>query len=172
MLEPPEQRAAQGIERSVDGLIATIRLFDIRLPKKMDVVASVQRISEKLGLPFEGTDEAVALCPNRLEAALGLAKPLGVSQHRHENGQIEIVLSGLSSQGVALLKAPHSKELVAAAGTGGRLIGACLFKEVVRGRRCEYEISTDDGSLRLLADSSTQSWSSPDGSLEDRCVES
>ena len=172
LLDPPDQKAVVGIERTVDALIATIRLYGSHIPRLADVSADVSVIAGLLGIDFEGEEDEIALCPHRLEAALELASPSRLTMNSLSEGRFELILYGLPKEGLALLATLQSHQVVAVTASGGRVLGTCLFKEVVRGRRCEYVISTDDGTLRLLANPSKHSWSSPDDPLEDRCVES
>ena len=72
------------------------------------------------------------------------------------DGRCVLELSGLVEEGLALLAAPHSKRLVQAVEDGGQLLGVCLFKEVVRGVRGEYEISAERRQLKLFLEPGPQ----------------
>ena len=150
LIQPSSQKAAGGIERSVKALLETIRAYSYTATEASLERADIGEICARLGISFGGETSLVVVSPKRMEAALSLALPTRVEIQRERSGRCGLLLSGLEEEGLALLSAPHSKRLVEVVQDGGRLLGACLFKEVVRGVRGEYEISADRGQLTLF----------------------
>lgn len=150
LVEPQGQKAAAGLERSVEAFVATIQLFSRRPVPSRHAVAHLQEIGESLGISVSGEEGYLCVCPRRLEAALSLAAPSRIEVHKASDGRMRVRLLGLGAAGLALLAVPHSAEIVEAVAQPSRALGVCLFKEVVRGVRGEYEISGDKSELCLI----------------------
>ena len=150
LIEPQSQKAAAGIERSVEAFVATIRRFSRTFSSGPAVVADLKTIGRSLGVDVDGVDALACVCPRRMEAALALATPKALVVGLEGDEQLRVRILGLDEEGLALLAAPHSGSIVEAVSNPSRTLGVCLFKEVVRGVRGEYEISGDREELSLL----------------------
>ena len=150
LIEPSTQKAASGIERSVEALVSTIQLFSRSVAVAECQEADVHAIASSLGIAVSGTERALWVCPRRLEAALALSEPDSITVSERTDGRIQLQILGLDTKGLALLAVPHSAKIVEAVDSPSRALGVCLFKEVVRGVRGEYEISGDRTELGLI----------------------
>jgi hypothetical protein len=148
-------KAVGGLERSIDGLIGTLRLFsgapEPGGPKEPCALAVV---ADNLGLSVEGDPPPFELDADRLEAACWKAAATGLSAQIVADvhggpDRLELKIFGLAPAGIRLLLSTQSSALVEAAKQSGPVLGACLFKEVVRGVRGDYVSNEDSGVLCL-----------------------
>ena len=150
LIEPRGQKAAGGMQRSVEALMGTIRQFSAPLKGAQGLGADLHRIAGDLGISIEGVATRLEVCPHRMEAALSLAQPTELRLSARPDDRVEVRILGLSPEGLALLGAPHSAKIVDAVSGASQVLGVCLFKEVVRGVRGEYDLSGDRSELRLV----------------------
>ena len=155
MLPDVGGKAISGLGRSVSGLVGCIQLFSSapEAPRPSEP-CDLESVARNLDIPLEGELEAFELDTSRLEAASWMAGATGFSVQRTPGApgcedKMELRIQGLPSAGIRLLLSPQSQSLLAAAKENGPVLGACLFKEVVRGVRGDYVSNEDSGLLCL-----------------------
>ena len=157
LIEPNRQKAATGIERSVEALVSTIQLFSRPVGSVERKKANLQAIAGSLGIEVSGPKTDLWVCPKRLEAALSLSEPCSIKLSERTDGRVCVQILGLDTKGLGLLAVPHSAQIAEVVASPSRALGVCLFKEVVRGVRGEYEITGDRTELGLILSQATDS---------------
>lgn len=150
LLEDQNSKAVEGLGRSISGIGRCIRLFSgAPEPGWPETGCDLTKITQNLGIDFEGPVDLVEIDSQRLEAASWMAGATGIRSKRLDGQRVEIQIVGLPVLGLRLLLSPQSASVLAAAEVDGPILGTCLFKEVVRGVRGDYVSDEETGLLCL-----------------------